>query len=194
MKTIALALTVSACMVDAPPEETVATHELEIGGSHPCLTEAADLTFSPGATIDGVAIPQSYSYTQGNCKSLIAEGTQVGAGHIAPTLPLIYTYVAFPEALATSELECLRMSSFERAYQKINNAANWTFVGEVHRFGVWNNGVCSQLHSTVGASVKFPAAIGATRKLRIVASGHYSASLVLPVIWYDHEPLVPEQR
>lgn len=71
--------------------------------------------------------------------------------------------------------------------------ANCTFVGEVHRFGVWNNGVCSQLHSSVEVSVKFPAAPGTTRKLRIVASGHYSANLVMPVIWYDRSPLVPEQ-
>lgn len=195
MKKIALVLAVSACVVDPQTEEvTTIAQELEIGGSHPCLTEAADIGFVATDVFDGVAIPQNFSYTSGNCRSLIAEGTQTAApSPIGAVLPRLYTYVQFPDGLATSELECVRMSSFERAYQKIGNATNWTFVGEVHRFGVWSNGVCSQLHSGIDTSVKFPAASGSTRKLRIVASGHYSNNLVMPVVWYDREPLVPEQ-
>lgn len=198
MRKIAFALPLlAACLVDPEADDvtTTITQELEIGGSHPCLTEAADIGFVSGGPIDGVAIPQNFNYTSGKCTSLIAEGTQLATPSPSGfTLPLLYTYVAFPETLATSELACLRMSSFERAYQKINSAANWTFVGEVHRFGVWNNGVCSQLHSGIDTSVKFPAASGTTRKLRIVASGHSSKNLVAPVVWYDRDPLVPDQE
>jgi hypothetical protein len=187
----ALAL-LSSCIVDPsaatdePVESTVA-QDLEIAGAHPCLTEAADLEFYSAEGFDGVAVPFGFGFTHGSCKSLVAETTQtkpkVGA------FPLLYTFVRFPSELATTELECLRMSSFERAYVKTGTATNWTFVGEVHRYGAWNNGTCSQLQNVLETGVNIPAAFSTKRTIRIVASAAYSNLVTAPVILFDTDPI-----
>ncbi len=198
MKTFPLVLALSACVADASeedattPVESTTTQQLEIAGEHPCLTEPADVSFGSSPAVDGIAFPFNFSFSAGGCKSVIAETTQTIG--VTGRLPMLYTFVRFPdESLGTTEADCLRLSSFERAYVKVGDAAAWTFVGETHRHGVWSDGACKQVRGLFEESVNIPAVLASKRTIRIIGSAAYSQHPTLPVILFDRGPLYAEQ-